>query len=47
MPIGKVEEGIEGSPLNFLVPKNVMGTIPIVAANNRHFTHNVLMHQKI
>jgi hypothetical protein len=28
------------------VPKNVMGKIPIVAANNRHFTHNVLWHQK-
>jgi hypothetical protein len=23
-----------------------MGKIPIVAANNLHFTHNVLMHQK-
>jgi hypothetical protein len=45
MLLGKVEEGIEGSPLIFLVHKNVIGTIPIDAANNRHFTHNVLMHQ--
>jgi hypothetical protein len=30
--LGKVEEGIEGSHLNFLVSKNVMGKVPIVAA---------------
>jgi hypothetical protein len=45
--LGKVEEGIEGSPLNFLVHKNVMGKVPIVGRNNQNFTHNVLMHKKI
>ena len=39
--------GNKGSPLNFLVPKNVMGKVPIVGRNNRNFTHNVLRHQKI
>jgi hypothetical protein len=29
-----------------LVPKNVMGEVPIVGRNNRNFTHNVLWHQK-
>ena len=44
--LGKVEEEIEGSPLNFLVHKNVMGKVPIVGRNNRNCTHNVLLHQK-
>jgi hypothetical protein len=45
--IGRVEEGVEGSPLNFLVSNNVMGKVPIIGRNNGHFSHNDLRHQKI
>jgi hypothetical protein len=44
--LGKVEEGIEGSPLIFLVSKNVMGKVPIVGRNNGHFSHNILIDTK-